>query len=202
MVNKDDIRKYFSRLFLGRIPVRSFPINGLKVSVQKTGRELKIYKCNMKARTISPLKFVSGKLACVTNGMKMKNLFAKVLGDRIKSYALGDIKAKKILLKKVVKLRKWDKKIALLPHERRNRLSFIPVNERIINENEFNLAYFQPIIHDNVIKLVLNKQNGSLFIWYNSIGKCYEPKGLYMYKRMGEKDIDWRWVDLKSHSKS
>jgi hypothetical protein len=201
MVNREDIRNYFSRCFLGRIPVRSFQFNERKVCTLKLSKNILVHKGVVKAKIISPLKFVCGKLACVSNGMRIKSLFIKVLGDRIKSYASGEIKAKKIPLKTVVKLRKWQKKFALLPQERRNRLTFIPKSERIIYENEFNLAYFQPIIHDNVIKLVLNKQNGSLFIWYNAIGKCFETKGLYMYKRLGEKDIDWRWVDLKSNLK-
>jgi len=202
MVSREDIRKYFSRYFLGRIPVHSFSFNERKVSTLKISRSIIVHKGAVKTKIISPLKYACGKLACVSSGMRMKSLYTKVLGDKIKSYASGDIKAKKIPLKSVVRIRKWQKKFALLPQERRNRLSFIHKSERVNVENELNLAYFQPIIHDNVIKLVLNKQNGSLFIWYNSIARCFEPKGLYMYKRFGEKDIDWRWVDIKSHQKN
>jgi hypothetical protein len=198
MVNREDIRAYFSRAFLGRIPVHSLSINEQKVNILKLNRNVIIHEENVKARIISPLKFSYGKLACVSNGMKMKSLFAKVLGAKIKSYASGDTKAKGISTNIAVKLRKWCKNFALLPHERQNRLSFIPKKDRIINKNEFNLAYFQPIIHDNVIKLVLNKQNGSLLIWYNSVSRSFNPKGLYMNKRLGDKDIDWRWVDIKS----
>jgi hypothetical protein len=201
MVSREDIRKYFSRYFLGRIPVHSYCFNEHKIDILKLRRNIKAYKAVVKARIISPLKIAYGKLACVSSGMKMKKSFAKVMGDRIKNYTSGNIKAKGISLKTVVKLREWRKKFALLPQERRNRLSFISKDERIINKNELNLAYFQPIIHDNVIKLILNKQNGSLFIWYNSISRSFDPKGLYMCKRLGNKDIDWRWVDIKSHSK-
>jgi len=198
MVNREDIRKYFSRAFLGRIPVRSISLNEQKVNILSLSREIEIHKGNVKARIVSPLKFACGKLACVSSGMKMKSLFAKVMGDKIKSYASGDIKAKRISVKISAKLRKWLRNFALLPHERQNRLSFVPKKDRIIDKNEFNLAYFQPIIHDNVIKLVLNKQNGSLLIWYNSISRSYNSKGLYMYKRLGDKDVDWRWVEPRS----
>jgi len=197
MVNREDIRKYFSRYFWGRVPVHSLCFNERKIDILGFNKNVKVYKGTVKARIVSPLQFACEKLACVSNGMKMKNLFAKVLGGRIKSYAPGEIKAKGYPLKISVKLQKWRKQFALLPHERRNRLSFIPIGERVADKNEFNLAYFQPIIHDSVAKLVLNKQNGSLFIWYNSISRCFEPKGLYMYKRLGEKDVDWRWVKVK-----
>jgi len=196
MVSREDIRKYFSRYFLGRIPVNSYSFNEHKIDILNLNREVKIYKGSVKARIISPLQYACGRLACVSSGIKMKSIFTRILGDRIKSYAHGEIKVNKYPLRFIVKLRKWRKEIALLPQERRNRLSFIPKNERISNKNEINLAYFQPIIHDNVTKLVLNKQNGSLFIWYNSISRCYDPKGLYMYKRLGDKDVDWRWVEI------
>ena len=196
MVSREDIRKYFSRYFLGRIPVHSLYVSEHKVDVLSSNRKIQIHKGSVKARIISPLQFACGKLACVSSSMEMRNLSATILGGRIKSYARGDTKAKGIPLKIAVKLRKWRKQFALLPQERRNRLSFIHKNERVVNKNEFNLAYFQPIIHDNVSKLILNKQNGSLLIWYDPIGRYYDPKGLYMYKRLGDKNIDWRWVEI------
>ncbi|MCL2767150.1 MAG: hypothetical protein FWE49_00240 [Synergistaceae bacterium] len=202
MVNREDIRKYFSRYFLGRIPVHSFCFSMHKMNVLNLNRNIEVYKGVAKARIISPLQFSCGKLACVNSSMKMKSLSAKIKGDKIKSYAPGEIKSKEVSLKIAVHLRKWRKQFALLPQERRNRLSFIPINERVTEKNEFNLAYFQPIIHDNVSKLVLNKQNGSLFIWYNSINRSFDPKGLYMYKRLGDKDIDWRWIEIGSQSKN
>ena len=198
MVNREDIRKYFSRYFLGRIPVHSVRFDDREVSINKLCRNIEVHGKTVKARIISPLKFTCGKLACVTSGITMKKMNAKVLGDRIKKYVSGEIKTKKVSLRIAVKLHRWRKEFSLLPQERRNRLSFIPKNERINNINEFNLAYFQPIIHDIVMKLVLNKQNGSLLVWYNSINRNYNPKGLYMYKRIGDKDIDWRWVETRN----
>ena len=200
-VNREDIRKYFSRYFLGRIPVYSLRFDKHKINILSSCRNVEVCRAVVKTSIVSPLQFACGKLACVSSGMKMKKLSAKILGGRIKSYAPGEIKAKKALLNIAVKIRKWRKQFELLPQERRNRLSFIPKNERVINKNEFNLAYFQPIIHDNVIRLVLNKQNGSLFIWYNSLSRSFDPKGLYMYKRLGNKDIDWRWVEIRDQSK-
>jgi hypothetical protein len=197
MVNREDIREYFSRYFLGRIPVHSHHFNDNEVNIIKINRNIEVHGKNVKARIVSPLKYTCGRLACVTSGIKIENLCVKVLGDKIKSYASGEIHAKKISLKFSVKLRKWRKEFALLPQERRNRLLFISKKDRIIDKNELNLAYFQPIIHDNVAKLVLNKQDGSLLIWYNSTNRNYNPKGLYMYKCFGEKDINWRWVDIK-----
>ena len=200
MINREDIRRYFSRYFLGRVPVHSLRVKAREIDVLSSCRNIEVHRGAVKARIISPLQFACGQLVCVSSGIKM-NLSAKILGGRIKSYAPGEIKSKKIPLNIAAKARKWRKQFELLPQERRNRLSFIPKNERVVNKNEFNLAYFQPIIHDNVVKLVLNKQNGSLFIWYNSIGRSFDPKGLYMYKRLGDKDVDWRWVEVMSQSK-
>jgi hypothetical protein len=198
MVNKEDIYKYFSRAFMGRIPVYYFRLNEHMVIVRRFGTKTKIHGGIVKARIMSPLKFACGKLACVSSGMRIKSLFAKALGGRIKSYASGAIKINKASLKFTVKMRKWLKYFTLLPQERRNRLSFIPKKERNINKNEFDLAYFQPIIHDDVAKLVLNKQSGALLVWYNSISRNFNPEGLYMYKSFGVKDVDWRWVETKN----
>ena len=183
---------------MGRIPVHYFRLNEHSVDVRKLNRNAKIHGGSVKARIISPLKFACGKLACKSSGIIIKNWFARTLGGRIKSYASGEIKANKISLKFVVKIRKWLKYFSLLPQERRNRLSFIPKKERNINKDEFDLAYFQPIIHDDVAKLVLNKQSGALLVWYNSISRNFNPEGLYMYKRLGVKDVDWRWVEIKN----
>ena len=202
MVNKEDIRKYFSRYFLGRIPVHSVSIFENEVIIKKLSRNIKVHGKTVNARIVSPLQFACGKLACVSSGMMMHNMLAKVYGDRIKKYASGEIKVKKISLRIAKKIHRWHKEFSMLPQERRNSLSYIPKKERIVNINELNLAYFQPIIHDIVIKLVLNKQNGSLLVWYNSISRNSNPKGLYMYKRFGEKDIDWRWVETTSQSKN
>ncbi|MCL2146244.1 MAG: hypothetical protein FWH52_00430 [Synergistaceae bacterium] len=198
MLNKEDIRNYFSRAFMGRIPVYYFNLNEHVVDVRKLRAEAEIHGGSVVARIVSPLKFTCGKLACVSSGIKIKSLFALAHGGRIKSYASGEIKTNKASLKFKVKMRKWLKYFALLPQERRNRLSFIPKKERNTSKSEFDLAYFQPIIHDDVAKLVLNKQSGALLIWYNTFSRNYDPEGLYMYKRFGEKDVDWRWVKIRN----
>ena len=126
MISREDIRKYFSRYFLGRIPVHSFYLNEQKINVLNLNRNIEIYRGCVKARIVSPLKFACGKLVCESGGFKIKDWAAKTLGGKIKSYAPGEIKAKGVSLKIAVKFQKWRKQFALLPHERRNRLSYIP----------------------------------------------------------------------------
>lgn len=194
MVSKEGIREYFSRHLLGRLNIFSVPIGDHEVKSLSLKRKIDILGSLMKPRVVSPARFTLGKIVCISNGIKFGNFNVPVHGGRVEKYAPGEIKVKKPAFKFSIKQKKWKKGFISLPQERHNRLKFIPFSSRISRKGELNLAYFYPIIEDIVARLVLNKQDGTLFVWYNQNVRGFAPKGLYMYKRMGEKDVDWRWV--------
>lgn len=188
------VREYFERHLFGRLEVRALPLGEREIEVRSARRKIDVGLILSRARVVSPLQFSLGKLSCVHRGIKMKDFCARVMGGRVEKYAPGEIKTSKIPLKFSPKTRAWKKNFLALPQERRNRLSFVAEKLRPHHARELNLAYFYPIIEDNVARLVLNKQDGTLFLWYNPNGRAFSPKGLYMSKRMGDKDVNWRWI--------
>jgi hypothetical protein len=62
-------------------------------------------------------------------------------------------------------------------------------------EGEMILAWFGPIIEEAVVRLTLNKQYGTLLIWYNPTSRHFEPKGVYLCRRLGvHETFEWRWM--------
>jgi hypothetical protein len=81
----------------------------------------------------------------------------------------------------------------VLPQERSNRLHWQTVKPA--KEGEMLLAWFGPIVQDAVVKMTLNKQHGTLLIWYNPTSRHFESKGLYLSRRLGVRgDFEWRWM--------
>ena len=88
------------------------------------------------------------------------------------------------------------KRASLIPQEKENRLSWL--KERPKRPGEIILAWFGPIIEDALVKLALNKQRGTLLIWYNPHSRRFNPRGLYLYRRLGLKEKPgWQWADWR-----
>ena len=80
-----------------------------------------------------------------------------------------------------------------LPQERGNRLQWQRVRPKA--PGEMILAWYGPIVEGAVVKLTLNKQRGTLLIWYNPQSRHFNSKGLYLYRRLGAKEKpEWRWM--------
>lgn len=193
MANKEGIREYFSRHLLGRLKVFSLPLDGREVNVMSHKREVEVRGHAARERIVSSRKFIIEKIICASSVINVKNFESSVKGGKVAKYASGEINVKKIKLKFAARPQKWTKEFLSLPQERHNRLKFLAEKNRKNAPGELNLAYFYPIIEDNIVKLVLNKQDGTLFIWYNPNARSFVPKGLYMVKHMGEKEIGWKW---------
>ena len=94
------------------------------------------------------------------------------------------------------KIRVWNgyKKMLALPQERTNRLKFIKTRPQVTN-GEMILAWYGPIVDGAVIKLALNKQRGTLLVWYNPRSRQFSAKGVYLIRRLGlGSKPEWRWV--------
>ena len=85
------------------------------------------------------------------------------------------------------------KRMLILPQERTNRLQWQLARPK--KEGEMILAWYGPVIEEAVMKLTLNKQQGTLLIWYNPQSRRFDPKGIYLYRRLClHGDFEWRWM--------
>ncbi|MBQ7216317.1 MAG: hypothetical protein IJS39_10090 [Synergistaceae bacterium] len=131
---------------------------------------------------------------CRVDGFRPKKEPVSVNGFRVKRYTRHDVKVHG--LTKSRKLAVWTaaKKIQSMPIELQNKLRF-QKNRPAAAPNEAVLAWYWPIVDNAVIKLALNKQRGTLLVWYNPKSRHGKARGLYLIRKMGlgEKP-EWRWV--------
>ena len=118
----------------------------------------------------------------------------KVRTHKIKRYTKQDVKTHKLSFSK--KIRTWNllKQIQALPQERPNMLKLQKKRISVAN-NEMILAWYWPIVDKAVLKLALDKQRGTLLVWYTPASRHNKARGVYLIRRlgMGEKP-EWRWV--------
>lgn len=116
-----------------------------------------------------------------------------VHGFHVKKLTKKDIHVNKMQKTKLT-VHRAVKAAQSLPIELENKLKY-QKSKPIVAQNESILAWYSPIVDNAVIKLALNKQRGTLLVWYNPSSKQVKTKGLYLIRRLGlgEKP-EWRWV--------
>jgi hypothetical protein len=135
---------------------------------------------------------VHEKIACSSRGFRFAAQLIKTKGAKIRRYVREEMRVG-TLPKLKSKVREGMKRVAVLPQERTNRLQWQPVRPK--KEGEMILAWYGPVIEEAVVKLTLNKQQGTLLIWYNPQSRRFDPKGIYLYRRLGiHGEFQWRWM--------
>ncbi len=131
---------------------------------------------------------------CRVDGFKLSQKAPNVQGFRPKHYTKHDVRMHTISLRRKINIFKGVKKMQSLPIELENKLKF-QNNKPAVSKNEVILAWYWPIVDNAVIKLALDKQRGTLLVWYNPNSRHGKAKGLYLIRRLGfgEKP-EWRWV--------
>ena len=131
---------------------------------------------------------------CKVDGFKFTQKAPGVKGFRVKPLTKHDVKLHTVSLRRKINLFKGVKKVQSLPIELENKLKF-QNNKPAVSRNEVILAWYWPIVDNAVIKLALDKQRGTLLVWYNPSSRHGRAKGLYLIRRLGfgEKP-EWRWV--------
>ncbi len=192
----DELRNYFTRHFFRRIKIyKSDDFLFEKPEIKSLRKYVETFPLRPKIEIKSSrlLEF-HGKLECVTGGFRFSQELAKVHGDKIRRYVKQEIKIHKFNGMK--KLRTWDatKRIIAIPQERTNRLKWQRERPKL-NPGEMLLAWYGPIVDGAVLKLALNKQKGTLLIWYNHRSRQFKARGVFLFRRLGlgEKP-QWRWV--------
>ena len=100
----------------------------------------------------------------------------------------------RIVLLKVV-LRKNRERAAALPQERISRLSQLKNRPAGLKGDEIPLALYYPVLKENLEKSILNRESGTLLLWYNSSVRVSSSRALVLLRRLGrEGGLEWRWI--------
>lgn len=125
--------------------------------------------------------------------MKLSGKSAKAHNIRLKRYVKEDVKTHSFRLP--TKLRTWSllKQVQALPQERVNVLKFMKKRPDTLR-GEAILACYGPIVEGGVLKLALNKQRGTLLVWYKPGSRQLKAKYAYLVRRLGlGGKPEWRW---------
>ena len=202
-----DIAQKLSRLFLGRIRVRSLdPFHEREATVIHTHRRpLEIMRMRADPRVGSAC-FVAwknqkarsaGSLLGKLGEIKTKQISLALKRGNVKAIPLnpqeGKVKKISLKLQRAKRVRHGLMRIAYFPIYRKIRLNFIKNPPKI--EKATILALFSPIFRDSVIKTVLDKSSGNLLVWYERKRVSGEPQHLLLVRVFGAKEpLEWIWL--------
>ncbi|WP_299075346.1 hypothetical protein [uncultured Fretibacterium sp.] len=187
-----EIREYFSRHFLGRVRVKRCDPPLPPPECHLLRRTVETHPIRTRMRVLSAALFSVGGMSCSHRGFRFSSQLVRVRGSRIARYVPQEIAVGRVSPLSARVLSDLGR-VLRLPQERGNRLQW--QRSRPKAPGEMILAWYGPIVEGAVAKLALNKQRGTLLIWYNPQSRHFNPRGLYLYRRLGKDEKpEWRWV--------
>lgn len=136
---------------------------------------------------------LSEKMRPSAVNVKFAGKKARSQNYRIKRYVKEDIKTHRFQLAKKPKTWTLLKQVQALPIELRNVLKYMKKRPDSLR-NEAVLACYGPIVEGSVLKLALNKQRGTLLVWYKPGSRQLKAKYVYLIRRLGlGGKPEWRW---------
>ena len=136
----------------------------------------------------------------MTESLKAKALNVKIAGKkassksyRIKRYVKEDVKTHRHKLAGRPKISNMTKQIQAVPLELPNVIKSMKKRPDTLR-SEVVLACYGPIVEGGVLKLALNKQRGTLLVWYKPGSRQLKAKYVYLIRRLGlGGKPEWRW---------
>jgi hypothetical protein len=187
-----EIRDYFSRHFLGKLKVKNLSCSVPPPQIFSSKRVVASCAIRTKMNVTGSAFFTFSGVACLNRGFRFSSQLVRTRGAKITRYAPGEIETHAVSWMKAT-VRADRKRMEILPQERTSRLQWQRVRPK--KDGEVILAWFGPIIEEAIVKLTLNKQQGTLLIWYNPQSRRFNASGLYLYRHMGKNEnLEWRWV--------
>ena len=188
------IRDYFSRHVLKNINV--YKIDDFELEPPET------HKLNHEVITQSIKPEVKVKAQAVQLYQRMKSkALSRAFSERkvkaksilVRQYVKGEIKAYSHEVRAKIKTYDAMKVIRDMPLEFSDMLKYQSSKPKL-SANEIFLACYGPIVEGAVIKLIWNKQRGTLLVWYNSQSRHYKARMLYLIRKLGfGTKTEWRW---------
>lgn len=136
----------------------------------------------------------------MTERLKARAVNVKISGKkvtsktyRIKRYVKEDVKTHRHKLAGKPKVSNMTKQIQAVPLELPNVIKSMKKRPDSLR-NEAVLACYGPIVEGGVLKLALNKQRGTLLVWYKPGSRQLKAKYVYLIRRLGlGGKPEWRW---------
>ena len=140
----------------------------------------------------------SKEIECKAKRVNLSNSPVPSHNVKIKRYVKQNIKIHKLKFNEKIKTSSSSKlklrEVRAMPQERQNILKSIKKRPPVAN-NEMILACYGPIIEGAVERLVLNKERGTLLVWYNSGSRQMKARYVYLIRRLGMgSKPEWRWL--------
>lgn len=189
----EEIRSYFARHVLGRLRVRCVTpaMEPPAVGTLRRSAEVHPMRTQMQVRAPALLAFRGG-LECSSRGFRFSRELVRVNGERVRR-RVPTAAAARVSLIRSVRPKDGLRQVLALPQERGNRLTARMPRPHL--PGVAVLAWYGPLIEGAVVKLALNRQRGTLFIWYNPRNRHFKPAGLFLARRLGAgAKLEWLWV--------
>jgi hypothetical protein len=195
-----EIGRKLSRLFLGRIVVRSLEdaLHRAEPSTIETHfRTVEINPMRAEPR-VSAALFVKWRntkavsAGSLIGGVALKNF--KVRSVRLRVFDKKPVYRCRLNIKKRSAVKKGMGRIMRTPITRRNRLNFLKTPPKF--ERASLLAIYSPIFQGKVAKSALDKASGNLLFWYDiERVKAGERHHLLLLRVFGgEEPLKWVWL--------
>lgn len=209
----DRLRENIARLFLGRVSVRSWCPGESVLETRSLKRKAAVRPLRPPRRALGTVlygaamstKIKGGPLPLheMTQRARPGKITLSVLPPAVFGWKREETAGKtpgKVEILRPAAARKGLHFAAGLPQERENRLLFargkIPSRE-----GEIPLAFFFPVIRDGVAKSILNKEKGTLLLWYNAYSRAFSSRGLLLVRQLRQGGgLEWRWTEILKHS--
>lgn len=136
---------------------------------------------------------MSGKMKPRAVNVKLSGKTVTAKNYRIKRYVKEDIKTHRHKLAFKPRAVNMLKQAQALPIELPNILKHVKKRPESLR-NEAVLACYGPIVEGSVLKLALNKQRGTLLVWYKPGSRKLNVKHVYLIRRLGlGGKLEYRW---------
>lgn len=197
----EKLARHLSRAFWGRIVVRPLSSSrDLEVRDALVSREAKVQPLRAEARVAAAGFAQWRRMEVRTCGAWLGRAGAlRVQGGPLADLGSGGAlsfrqRVKRVVLGWRLRIPSETERIRLLPQERSNRLAYLKNLPH--PEGASLLAAFSPIIEGLVVKSVLDKRSGKLWVWYRSSRTRELPKHLALLRVGADRENPLRWVWL------
>ena len=192
----EGVRDFIARRVVGDVKV--YCIDDFRMEppeIIKTQRrvETSSMRPQIKIEAAKPFNFEK-KIECTAKHVKFLTKPVQARNVKIKRFIKQDVKTQKLSFSKKIKTYSQLKEVQALPQERQNVIKLQKKKPNTAS-NEMILACYGPIVEGAVEKIVLNKQRGTLLIWYKKGSRQFKASFVYLIRRLGMgSKPEWRWI--------
>jgi hypothetical protein len=187
----DSVKSGLKRLFLSRVSIHRavLPEGPRRVAVSSADRSVEVHPLR------SPVKLTVSRCAqwrgLRAKGKKLDLFISPPKARGGKTSLSFDVSVGTIDLRiERTEARSGLAVIARMPSSRRNRVHWLRGDRR-----KDLIAVYYPIIKDCLVKSVLEKESGDLYIWYNSSCQGSSSQMLCLVSDPGKRPpLAWKWI--------